>query len=183
MTPNLRRVLSFVLLFVPLFLGCLVLYLVAFPVYEPLVMKTANAVTLEMTPPTHLESSKDGWDGFVWSPEEGQRRMRGWGRDTAHLAFLSMVTLPALLLATPAPFLTRLRLLGIAAPLIFAGHVASLILTTRGIYCLQEAPGTFWLRIAYTSGQLFAATLWVLLTWRYWFVKSVPAKGPRSETG
>jgi exosortase/archaeosortase len=164
------------LLFVPVFLAVFVLYLVILPYYEPLVMRTSNAITLQMTPPTHLKSTEEGWDGYVWSPEEGERRMRGWTPITAHLAYLSMVMLPALLLATPAPFLSRLRMLAISAPLIFITQVVSLVITTRGVYCLQVAPGTFYclwaLRIAYASGQIFAATLWVLLTWRYWIAAS-----------
>ena len=85
------------------------------------------------------------------------------------------MTLPALLLATPAPWRTRWRFLAYAVPLIYLGHVISLVILTRGVYCLQLKPGTFiclWgLRVAYTSGQLFAATLWVMLTWRYWFTE------------
>jgi hypothetical protein len=96
-----------------------------------------------------------------------------------HLVFLSMVTLPALLLATPAPWRRRLRLLAWGVPLIFLGHVIALVLTTRGVHCLQEQPGTFvclWaLRISYASGQMFAATFWVLLTWRYWSEESGPS--------
>jgi len=176
--PRLRKLISFVLLFVPVFVLFFVLYLVLIPHYEPLVMGTANAITLQFSTPTHLETTPRGWEAFAWSPEEGERSLRTWGPSTAHLAYLSIVTLPALLLATPAPFRSRLLLLAIALPLIFASHVTSLIVTVRGVYCLQEAPGTFhclWgLRLAYTSGQLFAATFWILLTWRYWFVGLTP---------
>jgi hypothetical protein len=176
MTPPYRKLLSFVLLFVPLFILCFVLYVWMVPAYEPLVMGTANAIMLQMTPPTHLESiveGKGGWEAFVWSADEGERRIRGWGPATAHLAYLSIVTLPALLLATPAPIRSRFLLLAIAIPLLFISHVTSLIVTTRGVHCLWKEPGTFYclwaLRMAYTSGQIFAATFWILGTWRYWF--------------
>jgi hypothetical protein len=183
MTGNLRKVISFALLFVPIFMGFLVLYLVLLPIYQPVAMWGANRITLLMSPPTHLEHDEKGLEGFVWTPDEGQRRLRGWSaKTTVHLVYLSAVTLPALLLATPAPWRTRWRLLAIALPLIYLGHVISLVILTRGVYCLQERPGTFiclWgLRVAYTSGQLFAATLWVLLTWHHWF--SVATEGEKA---
>jgi len=188
MTIPVRKLLTFALLFVPVFVLCFAAYLWIFPVYEPLVMGAANAITLQMDPPTHLQTREDppGWEAFCWSPEQGQERIRGWGRATAHLAFLSIVTLPALLLATPAPIRSRLILLAIALPLLFASHVLSLIVTLRGVYCLWKVPGTFhclWaLRVAYTSGQVFAATFWILGTWRYWFTDE-RRPGPKARAG
>jgi hypothetical protein len=170
----LRKVLWFTLQFLPLFVVFFVLYLLILPYYQPLAVGAANAITLEMSPPTHLEVTDKGWAGYVFNPQEGQVRLRGWSQTTTvHLVFLSMVTLPALLLATPAPWRMRLRLLAWGLPLMFVGHVIALCLTTRGVQCLQEQPGTFvclWaLRVSYASGQIFAATFWIMLTWRYWF--------------
>jgi hypothetical protein len=164
------------LLFVPLFILCFALYLAILPTYQCVLLATSNAVTLRMDPATELVQRADGgWRGFVFSPEAGRKEMRGWDTTTVHLVLLSLVALPALLLATPAPLVTRFRLMLVSLPLIFTIHVLGLIVLTRAILCLREAPGTFhclWaLRLVYTSGQLSAAALWVLLTWRYWFAR------------
>jgi hypothetical protein len=187
MMPPLRKLLAFVLLFLPLFLLCFAAYVWLFPRYDPLVMRAANAIMLQMSPPTHLAPRRDkpGWEAFAWSPEKGQERIRSWNPATAHLSYLSAVTLPALLLATPAPLRSRFLLLVLALPLLFASHVTSAILITRGVYCVGQTPREFecmWaLRIAYTSGQLFAATFWILVSWRYWFVDGGRKREPRAR--
>ena len=103
------------------------------------------------------------------------RSLKRWNLGTPHLILLSLALLPALLLATPAPVGTRFRLLGLALMLMVVIHVLSIIGVMRGVQCLRESPGTFhclWmLRLVYSSGQLFAAVLWVVLTWRYWIVR------------
>ena len=177
MTPNLRKILVFGLEFAPLFLACMWLYLLVLPYYQPVAMGAANVVTERMSPPTHLKGDGKGrMESFVYTPEEGTRFMKAWDHTTGHLVFLSLALVPALLLATPAPIRTRFRLLGVGLPLVLVGHVLALIAMTRGIYALRQAPGTFhWLwilRIAYTSGQVVAATVAVLLTWRYWVPRS-----------
>jgi len=180
--PILRKILVFCLEFVPLFLGCLWLYFVVMPHYQPLTLSTANMVTERMSPPTRIESSgRLRLKSFVFTPERGDRFLESWGTTTVHLVFLSLALVPALMLATPAPILARFRLLGVGLLLVFLGHVLALIVMTRGIYALRQTPGTlYWLwavRIAYTSGQVVSATLGVLLTWRYWVPRS-GAEGP-----
>jgi hypothetical protein len=174
MNPLLRKVALFVLLLVPLFLVCFLLYLAVLPTYQRVLLATTNAVTLRLDPATELVQRHDGgWRGYVFSPEAGRKEMRGWDKTTVHLLLLSLVALPALLLSTPAPLGTRFRLMLLSLPLILVIHVLMSIVLTRATYCLREAPGTFhclWaLRLVYTSGQLGSAALWVLLTWRYWF--------------
>ncbi len=166
MTPNIRKILIFGLEFVPLFVACIWLYLLILPFYQPVAMGTANVVTERMSPPTRLEGEISRMNSFVFTPEDGSRFMKSWGSTSGHLVFLSLALVPALLLATPAPIRTRFRLLGLGLPLVFLGHVLALIAMTRGIYALRQAPGTFYwlwiLRIAYTSGQVVAATVVVL---------------------
>ncbi len=174
MTSGLRRIAVFGLLFVPSFVVFLAVYLAIFPVYDQVVVASANFVTKQFAHPTHLVVlERGGWQAFVFIPERGQQPMRDWFAGTAHLIYLSLVTLPALLLATPVPWRKRLGWLALGLPLAFISHVLSAILLTRGTHCLQQAPGTFsclWaLRVAYTSGQLFAAAFWIPLTWRHWF--------------
>lgn len=174
MTLASRKVLGFVLLFAPLFMAFLAVYVALVSRYDPLVLGAANVVTKRLSPAMQVEPlRRGGWAMFVFTPEEGRRHVRNWSASTAHLIYLSLVALPPLLLATPAPVRVRLRLVGIALPLAYAGHVLSVIVLMWGTECLRQVPGTFSclcaLRAAYLSGQLVAATLWVLLTWRYWF--------------
>ena len=182
MNPNLRKILTFALLCIPLFLLFFLIYVWIWPVYHPFVTGAANLVTERMSPPTYLELKTEdngGWRSYVFTPEEGLEFIRSWSNTTAHLIYLSLVALPALLLATPAPFKDRLQLLALSVPLMFLGHVGSLVALTRTTHCLTEAPGTYSclivLRFAYSSGQLLAGTFWVLLTWRYWFPKKPSA--------
>ncbi len=177
MTPILRKILFFGLQFLPLFLVFMWLYLLVMPYYHPVAMGTANVVTERMSSPTRLESAGTlRMKAFLFTPERGERFLIRWGRTSVHLVFLSLALVPALLLATPAPILTRFRLLGVGLLLVFLGHVLALIVMTRGIYALKQTPGTlFWLwavRIAYASGQVVSATVGVLLTWRYWVPRS-----------
>ena len=183
MTPVLRKILIFGLEFVPLFLVCMWLYLMVMPVYQPVAIGAANVVTERMSPSSRIEPTATlRIKSFTFTPEMGERFLRSWGRTSVHLVFLSLALVPALLLATPAPILTRFRLLCVGLPLVFAGHVLALIVMTRGIFALNQAPGTFyWLwavRIAYTSGQVVSAMVVVLLTWRYW----VPRNSPGGST-
>lgn len=187
--PTLRKVLTFSLIFLPVFLICFAIYVWIFPVYDPFVVSTANFLTNRMEPATYIEMRDDrqgGWRAFSFSSNEGLEFMRSWTHPAAHLIYLSIVTLPALLLATPAPFKTRLRLLAISLPLMFIGHVLSVIILMRTTHCLIQAPGTFtclwFMRLAYSSGQLLAGTFWVVLTWRYWFPDSLARAFRRPDT-
>jgi hypothetical protein len=192
MTPNTRKIVSFGLLLIPLFLVFLGIYLWVFPVYNTAVTETANFVTKRMSPPTYLEMRRSwggGWRGYAFTDEKGQIFIRAWTNPTAHLMYISMVILPALLLATPAPIKTRFKLLAIAIPLLFASHLLSVVLLMRTTFCLNQTPGTFsclWaLRFAYSSGQFFAGIFWVFMTWRYWFsgLLAVRRAGPNTESG
>jgi hypothetical protein len=190
MTPNARKILGFVLQFPPLFLVCFVIYLLVLPVYQPIVLGTANTITERMSPSSYVRTTENGnWEAFTYDARAGQRRLKGWSPTTIHLVLLSLVSLPALVLATPAPVLSRLKLLGIGLALVFASHVLSVIVMARGVYALQQAPGTFFwlwaLRVAYASGQFFAAAFWILLTWRYWFAagsSAVVASAEKAKT-
>jgi hypothetical protein len=168
-----RKLLFFGLQFVPLFVVFVFLYLAVYPHYASLTVGAANAVSGRMSPPTHVEARADGdWQAFVFTPRHGMRPLRSWGPSTGHLILLGLALLPGLLLATPGPLKERLRSVAIALPVLFAMNVLSIVGLTRGVHCLQEAPGAFhclWLlRLVYSSGQLLAAVLWVLLTWRRW---------------
>lgn len=168
-----RRALRFALLLTPLFVGFLALYPWVIRAYHPAVIGAANLILSRMDPPLRIEIEKSGqW--LALDIDRGYTRyFWGWQAWVKHLYFLSVALLPALLLATPAPLAQRLRLLAIAIPLQFGVHVLAIAGMMRAQYCIVLDPSDLFchveLRIFHTSGQLFGAALWALLTWRYWF--------------
>jgi len=164
-----------------MFAGFLLIYPLVMKVYQPATLAVANVVMAKMDPPTSIGIGRDGgWRAFDESG--GYRRVvsrwRSWQK---HLHYLSIALLPALILATPAPWPTRLKLLAIAIPLLFLVHSLTIVGVVRAQYCYMIDRKDFWciwvLRAVNTSGQLFAAALWALLTWRYW-VGSDPEPKP-----
>lgn len=173
MKIDLRRVLAFGLGFVPAFLILLLLYLEVLPWYRTVPEGLANSLLGQTSPPSRIEPLPGGgWQAFVEAGTKQQRAFVQWQPFVVHLLFLNLALVPALLLATPVPIPERLRLLAWAIPLLLAVQTLSLIALVRGQLCLVSSPGSFpclWLlRSVYASGQLSAAALWALLTWRYW---------------
>lgn len=173
MQLNPRKVLHFALLFIPLFAGFLVIYPQVMKFYHPATLGVANAIMARMDPPTSIEIGKyGGWRAF---DETGgyKRSISRWRSWQKHLHYLSLALLPALILATPAPWPTRFKLLAIAIPLLFVVHSLTMVGVVRAQYCYmidrRDMLCNWVLRAVNTSGQLFGAALWVLLTWRYWF--------------
>ena len=185
MTALLRKILVFMLTLIPLFLLFFAIYMVLEPKYEPIVLASANAITLRMTPATEMRdrSPQKGWEMYTYKPETGYYRIRGWKDNTKHLILLSAILLPALLLATPAPVMARLKMFLISLPIMYVGHVLSIALLTHSIQSLIDKPGGFaWLvtlRLVYASGQMLSAALWVALSWRHWIA---PAAAPTGKS-
>lgn len=174
MNPILGRILKFALSFIPLFAIFFMAYITLADYYEPFAVGSANLVTRHLDPPTHLKIKEDGgWSGYVFKPEHGIQRLKSWKITTRHLILLSLVSVPSLLLATPAAWRVRFRWFLISIPLIYLGHVLAAVVLTRGHYCLTQTPGTLvcaWAKtFAVTSGQMMAGVLWFGLTWRFWF--------------
>jgi ABC-type maltose transport system permease subunit len=172
-----NKLVRFGLLFLPLFVAFVFVYLTLLPVYKPIVLGVANAVTTRLSPPTRLESSPSGgWNMLVSEARSEERRVTTWAEFVAHLIFIGLLFLPPLLLATPTTVPDRLRLLGIGMVLLFIVQVLAMICLTRGMYCLTQKPGSFlclWLlRLVYASGQISGAVVWASLTWRYWVPES-----------
>ena len=178
-----RTVLRFTLMFIPLFVGFLLLYPVVMKAYHPAVLGVANVIMEQMDPPTRMQVNQwNGWRAIVI--EDGYpMKFTDWMNWQRHLHFLSLALVPALILATPAPWPSRFRMLAAAIPILFVVHCVTIVGIVRSQYCVLLDPFNFscrWLRRVFnTSGQLFGAGLWVLLTWRYWIGKK-PA--PKSET-
>ena len=149
------------------------LYLATVSRYRAVPERTANLVLQQLTPSTRLERlPAGGWQLWVAADAGGETAVAHWAPFVVHLLFLNLALVPALLLATPAPFRDSLRRLGWAIPLLWLVQTLSLIALARGQLCLSSAPGSFlclWLlRLVYASGQLSAAVIWALLSWRYW---------------
>lgn len=181
---SLRRALVFTAQFLPLFLLCLWVYWKALPAYQPVVFGAANAITRSLPSPSAIEIQPEGgWWAYGVTADGSKSSIDSWPAYMAHLLFLSLALLPALILATPAPLPARLRLLLIGLLLLFAVHVLSVIGLVRQTQCLVVRPGSFhclWiLRLVYGSGQISGALLWGLLTWRYWF----PRRGAQAAAG
>ena len=176
-----RAVLFFVLLFIPLFAICLMLYPFAMKVYQPTTLSVANEIMEHMDPPTRMQlNRRGGWRAIV--VEAGYpMKFTDWWPWQMHLHYLSLALVPALILATPAPWSTRFRLLAIAIPILFVVHSLTIVGICRSQYCAMLDPYNFgcrWVRrVVNTSGQLFGAGLWVVLTWRYWVGKKRVPKG------
>ena len=178
-----RALLSFVLTFMVVFALCLAIFPSVMKFYQPAVFGPANLILSWMDPPTRIEITDNGeWRAF--NMERGfKRAWQRWKSWVKYLHFLSLPLLPALLLATPAPWRDRLRLLAIAVPLLYIVHVLTVVGIVRGHYCLlldqlrgrSELSCILMVRVVNTSGQLFGAGLWLLLTWRYW-IPGKPAK-------
>lgn len=170
-----RTVLRFVLMFIPLFIGCLLLYTQFMKVYHPAALGVANAIMEHLDPPTRMQMND--WGGWRALVIEGGYPVKftDWLPWQRHLHFLSLALVPALILATPAPWPARFRLLAIAIPVLFIVHSLTIVGIVRTQYCTMMDPFNFgcrWLRrVVNTSGQLFGAGLWAVLTWRYWLGK------------
>lgn len=170
---NLRKALTFGAQFLPLFVLFIWVFLKVLPSYQSLVLGTANVVTERLSPATRMEIREGGgWQLNEVAPHGAERKLKRWSTDVAPLIFLSLAMLPALILATPATMLQRLRTLAIGIPLLYLIHVLSVIGVMRGVLCQDVTPGKFhclWiLRVSHASGQLAGAALWALLTWQYW---------------
>lgn len=168
-----NRPLRFALQFLPLFALFLWLYTMVLPYYQPAVLGVANTITSKLSPPTRIEiDPSGGWRSYVTESPGEERRLQGWTGFVTHLIYLGLLFLPPLLLATPAPIATRLRLLVLGLALLYVVHVLSIVGLIRGTYCLSASPGDsfcMWLvRLVYVSGQVTGAGLWAALTWRYW---------------
>lgn len=185
MKPGLAKVLKFAALFVPLFASSIAVYIQVLPSYERLVLATANPALALFAPPSRLERPTDGgWVAYAAEPVAtagSARQLAAWPEFTRHLVFLSLALLPALLLATPAPWRIRPLLVAGGLVLLWIVHALTLVVLVRGKLCLIGHPGSFaclWmLRLALASGQISAAVLWGLLTWRWWIPRRALERG------
>jgi hypothetical protein len=164
-----RDAIRFAILAVPLLAACLVLYAALLHPYESAVVRVANLWLESLARPFLLEVDTEGALALYAVVSDGARK---FAVPRPHGVFLSLALLPALVLATPAPWRDRLRWILIALPVLFASHVVALLVLYRAHLVLREGPSmpnTVLFGLAARSGQLVAVALWALLTWRFWF--------------
>jgi len=177
MTPGRRRVLWFGLGFAPLFAFFLWLYPHVLPNYERIVLVFANPLLARSSPPVRIDvDARGSLEAFATeSPGEGRPLFEK--PYAPHTIYLSLVFLPALILATPASIKRRIRNLLLALCVLFALHVLTMIALLRSLLCLQESSdfACFWVHgVALTSGQVMGVAVWALISWTFWFP---PQKG------
>jgi len=127
MKLNARAVLRFTLLFIPLFAGCVMLYPFAMKVYQPTTLIVANEIMEHMDPPTRMGlNRRGGWRGIA-GHDGYPMKFSDWWPWQMHLHYLSLALVPALILATPAPWSARFRLLAIAIPILFVGYSLTIV--------------------------------------------------------
>jgi len=179
MRPARRDAIRFVLVALPLLVVCLGLYAALIQPYESAVVRVTNLGLARLSRPYLLEVDPDGVLSMYAVTSDGARKLT---TPRPHGVFLSLALIPTLLLATPAPLRERLRWLLVALPLLFASHVAAVLVMYRAHLALRDDPGSLPYEVlfglAVRSGQLIAVALWAFLTWRFWLGGSGPSHAP-----
>ena len=136
----LRRLGIFVATFIPISLVFLWLYAGWIEVYEPLPLQASNAIQHRLAPGTRVAVLDTGhWQSFFDHPDGREWYLRRWDAPVKHMIFLNLVLLPGLLLATPAPWRTRLVLLALGLLGAFLCHVLAITTLVRGYLYLRTA--------------------------------------------
>ena len=168
-------------LFVAQFVGWLALFLLIFPfvlpIYEHAVLGPVNGLSKTMDPPTEY-LHRGGGALAVEVVHPSGRRFPFSDKDfTPYSIFLSLPLFPALMLATPLAWRSRLKRLGIGMIAIYIIHIVALIWMVRGQICNQVATAdgretpflcTWMYGLSLTSGQLGAILVWAAATWSFW---------------
>lgn len=167
-----RKVGLFAAQFIIVFLPLVWLYPRVYPSYQQVVLTFANPILSSIDRPVEFVGEADG-NLAIYAIPPGRPRVR---ITTApyhpHVFYLSLVLLPALLLATPTRLKERLRWLALAMPLLFVIHVLAIsvgfISQSHAARNPDDVLYTWIWGVCMTSGQLGAVGLWSLLTWPYW---------------
>ncbi len=174
MRPGRRKVLSFAAVFVPLLLALVLVYPWLQPLYRDALRGVADPVAATFSPPLRIEATDEGgWRILRERPDRSRAAVFSIPGKSLRQIHISVVLLPALLLATPVDWRTRLRLLGLGClALVLAQLVLHLVFVRSWVAFQYSNPGNPLYRLLHvthsTAGQVFPVMLWALLTWRYW---------------
>lgn len=142
------------------------------PAYERFVVAIAAPFLRAEQPSVRIEVAENGTLQAWVKGRSGPAQAMIGAPYVPHAILMSLVLLPALILATPAALRRRLWWLAAAAPLLVALHAVAFVLLFRTELALLAAPthpGYRWLRgLVLTSGQAGAAMLWAAFTWGFW---------------
>lgn len=170
-----RKVLIFAAQFVAFFAGFLLIYPVLLPIYNNTALALANALLVALPSPMSIQAAADnGWQVYRLP---NKRLLFTLEAEYLNLIYLNLALLPALLLATPLPYRRRLQLLGWGMLALVGMHALSAIAIVQAEVCVHYDPDNLGCTIVEgifgMGGQLFAVTLWGLLTWHYWMPRRV----------
>src|SRR5260221_2291559 len=125
MTEERRRVLRFALAFLPAFVIAACLYPAILPAYQQGVFATVNTLLASLTPLSEIRAVLAGqWQILVHRAHGG--RVVSYtlaSENLGLLSFFQLVTLSALLLATPVKARERVRLCALGIGLMYVLHV------------------------------------------------------------
>lgn len=146
--------------------------------YHRFVVTVTNPLLRRLDPPLHITTEAGGGWTIDRIRAGGQRQpFRHVERQAVHLIYASLVLLPALLLATPAPIRVRAKLVAQGLLLLVVVHVLTMLGLAHS-YLRFETGGFGWRWLRWVLGrgsQILAVALWALLSWRYWFPQPLQA--------
>ncbi len=167
-----RKVALFTVQLVPLFVLFGFLYGKILPAYERLVLPAANLGLRLFSVPLEIRQApeSDALTAFVLSAGVPPRSLVT--HETPEAVFLSLILLPALLLATPVGVRSRLKLLLAGAGLLYVIHAGSLVMLFSQLWRHSEhnvdAISAWLYVVSLNSGQIGAVMVWAFLTGGYW---------------
>jgi len=168
-----RSILVFALQFVPPFVIAVLLYPFILPAYQRAVLATANTVLAWLSPHGEIHAVPSGtWQVLVHGPS--QRHPGTYLLKSANiglLTFFQLVVLSALLLATPARWPQRLRLLSCGIAVMFGLHTLCVSGCVYGMAVIDDARSLTFRSLPIVLGPFasgLAVVVWIALTWPYW---------------
>lgn len=180
-----RKILLFIVQFIPIFALSLWLYPRVLPAVQWVVVPAVDIGLHQLDPPMRMELTDDGgWQTYQINPDGSE--FRYWYRPGLYLnlMFLGVALLPALLLATPVKLTDRLRLTGIGIVLLVLLYIPAGYMLVLSVRCLVNDPGSalcMWTKTtANIYGQLISIAVWALLSWHVW-VPSGAGRGASSR--
>lgn len=183
-----RKVVLFGLYFLPLLAVLAMLYPRILPGYHDFLLGAANPFARSFSPPLQIEKAEEGaWRIFRLEPGGEQKRVFSIPGKSLEQIHMSLILLPALLLATPVGIRSRLGLLAAGLGLLVLLQVASHLLFVWAWVQYQDTDpqNPFYKLIVVshsTAGQVYPVVLWGLITWRYWLPRpATPVRVPIAE--
>ena len=146
------------------------------PAYRETVRFTAEIFLPTVLPAIAVENEgAAGWRIFEKLSDGTESKLLRIPSASLTEIYLGVLFLPALLLATPVPWIRRLRLVGWGLLLLLLVQSVLLVaFLAAWVHYQRSDPGDdfyTWLTLVHSvAGQLAALPIWAGLTWRHWFL-------------